>query len=552
MCGIVGSINFSGAYKAGMEKTIAELLFCDTLRGVDATGLYVVDQTLKVQWTKDVLNGWDFPAYNKKAKRILNQAENHTFIIGHNRAATKGDSGKVEFAHPIVIPDKLGLVHNGTLTQWPGMSGPDREEHDSTAIAQLIANNGVQDFVDSVSGAYSLVWHDMEADTLRFLRNDERPMAMMYSDGVIFYGSELGMIMWIAQRNGFKPVKHFYTEPMTLYTFEPGNAEPHLEKITKNFAKYAQQRFPGYQDTGGYYGPYHGRQRSEIGSGQGSDDDVDATTPELVRSRREAERLEQELAARANAADAEGSEGSVQTGESESGEVSGSRRRSRTLPRIGTGKPHGKTVERYKEFILGKDVLFSITDYDDVTPHINGDLYTVKGEPHHAIDHPRVIIRATVKTRETPVEAVQKSKMYWWGKINTIFEADTGGIVLWVGNINESEVPDPNYAINKVGKFNTDEVAEAVIISETKERPKRNVSSLEGKEICQGCSDLFTKAKLRLVNETSKNPTTKLVVVRSFRFCEDCCITYAEDREKVVPLGARGVKPQSADIVKFI
>lgn len=566
MCGIVGSINFSRKYKGGMEKTISELLFCDTLRGIDATGIYAVDKNLQVDWSKDILNGWDFPIYNKRGKAILRDAENHTFIIGHNRAATKGNAANVDYAHPIIVEDKLGLVHNGTLHMWPKDRGEGKIEHDSTSIAQTIAEAGVQEFVDTHYGAYSLVWHDVEQNTLNFLRNDERPMAMMYSDDVIFFGSELGMLVWIGQRNSFRLAKHFYTEPMTLYTFEPGSAEPRLEKIVKNYSKSARPRFPDEQEiwegrqSHFNYGTPPNSRRAQIldfhrrranADTEGGGTDAGSDIPELVRSRREAERLAEVIRKRDESANAERAEGSQEAGNEEGATSEGGRRRPRPFPRAGE-KPRVKpaTILQYKEFCIGKEILFSAVDYGEVKTHPNGDQYNLTGEPHHPLEYPRVQIRSTVKVSKFPQEKLQHTKNYLWGTVQTIHETETANIIVWVSDIRESVVADPNQHVLKKG--NTDEVAEAVVIVEKKKGgPKRGVAALEGKEFCQGCNDLLPKTKLKQLFETWTDPATKRSNTNSFRFCEDCVITYGCDRDKVVPEKARDYRPLSVNIQAY-
>lgn len=563
MCGIIGSINFSRKYKIGMEKTISELLFCDTLRGTDATGIYAVNKDMKIDWAKECINGWDFPVYNKRGKAILRQAEEHTFIIGHNRAATKGNSRNVDYAHPIVIENKLGLVHNGTLTAWPKDRGADCIEHDSTSIAQTIAEAGVQEFVDTHDGAYSLVWHNVDDNTLNFLRNDERPMAMMYSDDVIFFGSELGMLVWVGQRNSFRLAKHFYTEPMMLYTFEPGSAEPRTEKIVKNFSSSARRRFLE-RDQGPYSHyhvyPRHGtvvdfKRYSSRTSGSGTDDG--APLPELVRARQEAERLAEVTRLRNEAINAERTARSEEDGERKGGAGEGSRRRARVAHSGPDQRPKVRltNIIQYKEFYVGKEVMFSAVDYGEIKEHEKGQLYTLTGEPHHAHEHPRVQIRSTVKVKDFPQEKLQHTTKYLWGKIQSIHETEMGNLIIWVSDIRESAVEDPNSQLVSVAKrrdTNTDEVAEAVVqVPTTKEAPKRGTAALEGKEFCQGCNTLFPKTSLKQLFETWTNPATKRSNTNSFRFCADCLVTYACDRDKVVPAKARGIQPTSANIQKY-
>lgn len=591
MCGIIGSINLKQKYRHSMERTIRELLFADTLRGSDASGIYCVRKGGSVDWSKECVDGWTFPNVNKRAKQILRAAEDHTFIIGHNRAATMGGADDVKCAHPIVIEKEIGLVHNGTLSYWPGKHDAKAMVHDSTAIAHLIAEKGVQEFVDKCQGAYSLVWHDQQKNTLNFLRNHERPMAFVYTEDIMFFGSELGMISWVAQRNQFQLTKHFYTEPMALYTFEPGEADPKIVKLTKNsFASSGRQRFPQSRRSGwgtehdDYYGhsvrdvdftqrtpPIRGPASAPYGSGNAKDSTNDDSPflPELVRSREEAERLARELEQRDKATEESRCEESQESGENGSEETQSRGRKISPLARIGGGgKPKVRSLSEYKGLAVGKAMMFSIEDYGDVNEEKG--FFVVKGVPDHAGDYPRVMVMANIHVKDMTVEHVQKSKKYFWTDVISIHSTDTGAIIIWGKNVRESAVDDPaQQVIRKIGGLSSDddeEPGETVVTTgpeaaeklkemfaaeEAKKEGSKRVSALEEREFCQGCHNLSSRSKLRLVHETTAGVANGLDIVRSFRLCEDCVVVYAENRDLVVPPQAKGTIPKHAKIMLY-
>src|SRR3546814_3133548 len=99
-------------------------------------------------------------------------------FVGHNRFATKGKVNDLN-AHPFHYGNIVG-AHNGTLekSSWDALDkklGEDTDV-DSQAIIKSIATFGIEETVPLLQGAWALVWFDMEAQTLNFLRKDERPL----------------------------------------------------------------------------------------------------------------------------------------------------------------------------------------------------------------------------------------------------------------------------------------------------------------------------------------------------------------------------------------
>jgi hypothetical protein len=122
------------------------------------------------------------------------------FMVGHNRAATRGTVND-QNAHPFWVDDKIVLVHNGT------MRGDHKKiadvEVDTHAIAHAIAkNDNIEEVMQDINAAFALAWYNVEQKTLRLLRNSERPIHIARTQmGGLMFASELEFILFAAHRN---------------------------------------------------------------------------------------------------------------------------------------------------------------------------------------------------------------------------------------------------------------------------------------------------------------------------------------------------------------
>lgn len=204
MCGIVGVI---GAYQNGFsqdeQNMFKDMLFVDTLRGWDSTGVFMVDQVGNVRVRKAALDG---PAFLKtEAYNALNTLSwtKGMFLVGHNRAATRGTVND-QNAHPFVVDNKIVLVQNGTYFG-------DHKHHkdvevDTEAVAHVIADNkDVEEALKKINAAYALVWYNTENKTLHLIRNQHRPLYLAKTeDDTYLFASEQETIWWAAGRNKVK------------------------------------------------------------------------------------------------------------------------------------------------------------------------------------------------------------------------------------------------------------------------------------------------------------------------------------------------------------
>jgi len=200
------------------ETAFGTLLMLDQLRGIDSTGVCVVNGDKSVNVLKDtclppkILCSEPYRALLRKQVRLL---------LGHNRAATQGKVTKGN-AHPFIKGNIIG-VHNGTLDDLGKMDKANKFGTDSEAIFYNIDKHGIEDvWGNRLSGAASLVWYDQVDQTLHFLRNARRPLWFTYTEDNkgLFWASEIWMLKIALGKNNIKHHKIFSPEPHHHFMFE--------------------------------------------------------------------------------------------------------------------------------------------------------------------------------------------------------------------------------------------------------------------------------------------------------------------------------------------
>ena len=202
MCGIVGVITGD---KWGFNKEALDsfelMLYMDTLRGEDSTGVFLVERNGNVHIAKQVGDGAAF-LRSKEWKDLRGMAFSSGWaLIGHNRKATKG-SITDENAHPFWVDDKIVLVHNGTVNNHKKMADT---EVDSHAIANAISKStDVGTTIQEIDGAFALVWCNADENTVSVVRNDERPLHHNMTKGTWLISSEADILEFAVNRAGAK------------------------------------------------------------------------------------------------------------------------------------------------------------------------------------------------------------------------------------------------------------------------------------------------------------------------------------------------------------
>ena len=254
MCGIVGVLSSEGHKGVISRKDyFTQALLCDVLRGYDSTGMFAAGGKEKsVDFMKRALPSWEMQQY-KLYDQIVDKHRARPFMIGHNRAATRGKV-VANNAHPFEQGNIVG-VHNGTITSIAAYDKFRSYVVDSEALIASIAELGARATFASVCGAFAVVWYDTSTDLLHMIRNDERPLALgvAKNENTVLVASEAGMLRWLSHRNGIKLDNVILPNAGQLITIDASNVKDiHMEAIPLREV-YVPPRSPHYNRT--YGGP---------------------------------------------------------------------------------------------------------------------------------------------------------------------------------------------------------------------------------------------------------------------------------------------------------
>lgn len=202
MCGIIG-VACSGAMGIPQKEFFQSLLFHDVVRGHHATGIAAIDtHTKQIQIAKAAVPS---PLFldSQESNELFAHKHNFNIYIGHNRYATSGDKTKDEYAHPFHHGDIVG-VHNGSLRDQTLLEDHREFVVDSENIFYHMDIHGLDDTLTKLNGAFALVWYDSSDNSLNFIRNSERPLAVAKLSGNVWvWASEIGMLRWLVKRHKF-------------------------------------------------------------------------------------------------------------------------------------------------------------------------------------------------------------------------------------------------------------------------------------------------------------------------------------------------------------
>lgn len=195
MCGLAGVMGRKLDLNA-IQKFKDIFLFAQ-VRGEDGAGMLAVPTKDYVQSVRVQRTVWS------SGHLVTTQEFNDcikgdvSIIVGHARQPTRGGT-KIENVHPHRHKNIL-LVHNGTMT-YIGDNTIPVGASDSKLVTQCIAEKGPQGFVDTSYGAYCLVWIDLEAQTLNFLRNSDRPLWLVEENHSMLINSGVKNVYWASEQ----------------------------------------------------------------------------------------------------------------------------------------------------------------------------------------------------------------------------------------------------------------------------------------------------------------------------------------------------------------
>ena len=217
MCGIVGVISgHSNGFSSPEADAFTQMLFIDTLRGWDSTGVFNATQDNEVHIYKEASAGPVFIQRPEFKDFRQSTVLNGRFAVGHNRAATRGTINDKN-AHPFWVNDKIVLVHNGTF--FSDHKHLKNTDVDSEAIAHLLAeDDDVEKVLQKINCAYALVWYNVEQQKLNIIRNSLRPMNLMYTKGgAVLFASEPETLGYVAEKHRWQlQFKPYEIAPNTL------------------------------------------------------------------------------------------------------------------------------------------------------------------------------------------------------------------------------------------------------------------------------------------------------------------------------------------------
>ena len=232
MCGIVSYFSNEKTNTRRVTDLMHDLLWIDSIRGDHSTGL-IYETPDGVDFYKKAIPGWDFVQLDY-VQEILNKVHTTPYLIGHNRAATRGDI-RASNAHPFQF-DHITGVHNGTLSHGYAGLTPVGSNHpvDSQHLYHAMSIDGWADLIPRLDGSFNLLWHDASDDTIHMCRNKTRPYTFAKIKGkeTLIGASEKPMLKWLINKHGFDIEYCWTPEVDTEYTWQVGGdmVKPHITK----------------------------------------------------------------------------------------------------------------------------------------------------------------------------------------------------------------------------------------------------------------------------------------------------------------------------------
>lgn len=222
MCGLVGI--FSSCMQIKHKHLMSALLYLDTFRGRDSTGVAAIRANTDTDILKSPVPGFEFV----EGPRLFEHLKSTDFCwIGHNRHGTVGGKTKNN-AHPFLVfedTDDGGVLlvgaHNGTLQNKGVLTNHSYYGTDSQALFEEISLLGLKAAMAKVLGAWALTYYDHLKEELIFLRNEERPFYYAYEEGctTLIWASEDWILRAACSASGIKLENNrtYSTEVDTVY-----------------------------------------------------------------------------------------------------------------------------------------------------------------------------------------------------------------------------------------------------------------------------------------------------------------------------------------------
>lgn len=264
MCGLVGM--FGKSIVAGDHRILIEMLRTLYLRGPHSTGLGWWDQKRPgLDWIKHNVTPDNFLA-DKDVIAKLEKIKDPITVMGHVRFATRGKTSP-DNAHPFRAKHIL-MAHNGSLNSIFGMKNFHHFEVDSEALAQHIADVGIDQAVKDANGAWAITYIDATQRTFNIVRNSQRDLYITRERGrdTWYYSSEKKHLDWILSRNNYNYEEITQVPIHTLLTYDYKK-----NKLTQrpveiyNTLHYPAGNIYGYDEDGQWEPQWKKNQQAHIG-----------------------------------------------------------------------------------------------------------------------------------------------------------------------------------------------------------------------------------------------------------------------------------------------
>jgi predicted glutamine amidotransferase len=212
MCGLVGIVvKAKNGFTVDQENVFWQMLFADTLRGEDSTGIVAVENDSGFGYIKEAYDAsWCVPQMkiHDVTKGMFHRGK---ALIGHNRKATVGRI-EAETAHPFVVDSTFAMVHNGTLRNHRLLHDTvvDSEalaKHLHTIFQDDVPKETLEDEMGKVEGAYAVVAYNQVNHKVYITRNNERPLTIIETPDCWVWASESLLAGWILSRNRYDLTK---------------------------------------------------------------------------------------------------------------------------------------------------------------------------------------------------------------------------------------------------------------------------------------------------------------------------------------------------------
>lgn len=289
MCGLVLIHTIEKNGFLGYERDgFKNMLVLNSLRGSHSTGVAGIDlkdKKKQVSISKSVGSPFNLFAQSNTDEFFSRMLQSFTTVLGHGRYATMGKVDAYN-AHPFK-EGHITLVHNGVIRNFTTLK--DFKTHsditvDSHLIAKLFAEEGAENVLPKINGAFVFAWIDSKQKTLNIAKNKERPLfgAKLAKRDTIMMASERETIEWNAARNKMEIEEIYEYEDGIIYTYTHDS----IEATATPFEHWK------YVHTSYYKSPYYDSTESDLPysyGGYGASKKYDSPTKNKVTNKIEIE-----------------------------------------------------------------------------------------------------------------------------------------------------------------------------------------------------------------------------------------------------------------------